>query len=118
MTTAMMEEQQARTHELIHPHFVWRLPDGTEETRPIPQSGMYIGKGNGCHIMIEGGMMVSDQHARVVRGPQGFVIAPCGFLAKVLVNNTKVKKMKDLQHGDQVRIGDMVLVYRTSITAH
>ena len=118
ITAAMMEEQHARTTELVRPHFVWRTSDGKEHTHSIPQSGMYIGKGAGCQIKVAGGMMVADQHARVVKGPKGFVIAPCGFMAKVLVNNGKVKKMKDLQNGDQVQIGDTVLVFRTSITAN
>lgn len=117
ITLDMMDEQHNRATQLTKPHVVWRSEDGQEHTLTLGDTGAFIGKGADAHVRIPGGMTIGDHHARIAKGGGGFLIAPCAWWAKVQVNNAGVKGSRVLQNGDQIKIGNSMIVYRTSVVA-
>ncbi|MDP8924212.1 MAG: FHA domain-containing protein, partial [Chloroflexota bacterium] len=58
---------------------------------------------------------VSRQHARLVRGPDGYTIEDTQSSNGTFVNDERVFGPRQLRNGDVIRIGDAVFVYEVKM---
>jgi DNA-binding response OmpR family regulator len=87
---------------------------GGEPARHVAVRGaMTIGRGTDCDIVLPG-RFVSRVHARLEPKGKRFAIIDAGSKNGVFVNGRLLKTAQLLEDGDEIRIGDYLLVYGES----
>lgn len=75
---------------------------------PIGASTVILGRGDGCHILIDDSL-VSRQHCEVVETKEGLTVRDLGSSNATLVNGKAVTESL-LQAGDELAVGRMVFL--------
>ena len=86
--------------------------DGT--MHPLLEEVTTIGRTPSNAIVLPDGS-VSSNHARVIRGPEGFAIEDAGSRNGTYVNSEKVTGKRALADGDTVRFGKVLLTFNVAI---
>ncbi|RMH15153.1 MAG: FHA domain-containing protein, partial [Acidobacteria bacterium] len=79
------------------------------ETIPITREIMIVGRSRSCDIPIND-PSVSRRHARILISPAQMVVEDLGSSNGTLVNGKRIHDRQTLGHGDQLMLGDAVLV--------
>ena len=93
-----------------------RQKDGHQEVYPLTTRPLQIGRSRqaGNDVLLAGDGMVSKQHARIAYQDGQFVLYDLGSTNGTFVNDAPVEDSRVLQPGDEVRLGETRLLFRTS----
>jgi pSer/pThr/pTyr-binding forkhead associated (FHA) protein len=90
---------------------VVHTPGGKPRVIPLDSEEIRFGRSQQCTVPIEDAY-VSEQHARVYRTDDGWVVADMGSTNGTYLNRAKVTTPSPLQPGDQLGIGKTVVEVR------
>jgi hypothetical protein len=87
----------------------WKKRDSDKKTFPLIEQEYFVGRqmGNQIHIADPS---ISNVHARIFKGPEGYVIEDLNSRNGTFVNGTRIDR-KLLHENDSVRIGNSNFVY-------
>ena len=95
-----------------HPsELVVHTPSGKPRVIRLDGQEIRFGRSKGCTVPLDD-TYVSEQHARVYRSDDGWVIADMGSTNGTYLNKSKLLAPTPLQPGDQVGIGKTVVEVR------
>ena len=92
------------------------LKQGSEASFPLTGDTYTVGRHRNNDIVISD-PKVSSFHARLDRGPEGFVLVDLQSRNGCFVNNKRVEKAV-LHTGDEIRLGTARLAYKVDYTSH
>lgn len=81
----------------------------------IPASGLVMGRGSDCHVVLAG-RDVSRRHAVIVPDGEGFLLSD-ESMNGVFVNGERASRSQRLHEGDVLRIGDETFRFSASYEA-
>ncbi len=73
-----------------------------------------IGRGTGADLSLPDDRKASRIHARLEKDGENWVIVDLESTNHTFVNSESIKQKK-LKHGDEIRIGDTILIYRRAV---
>lgn len=79
-------------------------PAGRAQIIPLHGDGMLLGRANHAHLTLED-VYVSDEHAHIQAGPDGWMVRDLGSTNGTFLNGAKVTRPTPLTAGDQIRLG-------------
>ena len=91
------------------PRLELRLPDGSGEELALSGARTRIGTAPDNELVLEG-HKVDAHHAEIALGAEGYVIRDLGSKTGVLVNGVVITE-RTLAEGDEIRIGELTLVF-------
>lgn len=91
----------------------WLLSD--QSSIPLRSSAAVIGRGADADVVIRS-PKVSRCHARIIVGTDRCVIEDLGSTNGTWVNGDRLKRPRELVHGDRIRIGRGTRVYQFAIS--
>jgi len=74
------------------------------ESTPLADA-VLIGRAADCQLRLDDDDYVSTRHARIARGPDGYVLEDLGSTNGTFVNNHRISSPTPIAIGDTVRIG-------------
>lgn len=97
----------------LGPAVHWLGPDGGAHRCPLGEAEVLIGRGEHCHVTIEGDGTVSRHHATIVPAAHGWAVRDEGSRNGTYLDGERVVGLQDLYDGDLVRCGQTVLLVGT-----
>lgn len=88
---------------------VWSPETALERIIPLDANELIVGRDPACGLVL-GGVAASRQHARLVRGSDGWNLEDCGSANGTLVGGQRISRHL-LRHGDEIRLGDSLLIF-------
>lgn len=94
-------------------HLSIQITDSDGETRELRHSGseLRIGRDKNSELPLSG-WRVGRSHARLLEGPQGWMLEDLGQFSGTQVNGARIVRYGPVTFADQVRIGGYVLRFR------
>jgi pSer/pThr/pTyr-binding forkhead associated (FHA) protein len=89
---------------------VWERPDGGRVEFPLDGEAHDVGRDEDVAIRVDE-PLVSRRHARVERRGAGWVVVDLGSTNFTRVNGERVRRERELEHGDEVSFGRAKLVF-------
>jgi serine/threonine-protein kinase len=86
--------------------------EGTDRAFEPSGSGASVGRQASSDLVIDWDAEVSRQHARLERGPDGWVVVDHGSSNGTFVNEEPVADRRALRDGDAVRFGSTTMTFR------
>ncbi len=80
-------------------------------TQPLDEA-VTVGRMSSNEIHLPSGQ-ISKRHAKIAPSRQGFMIVDLGSTSGIFVNGKPIIKSAQLQDGDEIAMGDFLLIYRT-----
>ena len=87
----------------------WKKPESEKMTFPLIEQEYFIGRQRGNQIHISD-PSISNIHARVFKGPEGYVLEDLNSRNGTFVNGTRIDR-KLLHENDAVRLGNSNFIY-------
>jgi len=90
--------------------------EGEDAGREFDLAGeqVIVGRDRECHVAVSG-TRVSRRHARLTRQGRGYAIEDLGSRNHTYVNGDEVRGTVPLRDGDQIKVGEVLLAYRSSL---
>ena len=91
-----------------------RTAEGRQEAYPLTARGLQIGRSRqaGNDIVLAGDGMVSKRHARIAKSAEGWTLQDLGSTNGSAVNGEPVENVRTLASGDEIRLGETLLMFR------
>jgi len=91
--------------------------EGEDAGREFDLAGdqIVLGRDRECQVSLAG-TRVSRRHARLIRHGQGYAVEDLGSRNHTYVNGGKVCGTVPLADGDQIRVGEVLLTYRSALS--
>jgi pSer/pThr/pTyr-binding forkhead associated (FHA) protein len=86
---------------------VWERADGARVEFPLDGDAHEVGRDEDVAIRVDE-PLVSRRHARVERRGAGWVVVDLGSTNFTRVNGQRVRRERELEHGDQLQFGRAV----------
>jgi pSer/pThr/pTyr-binding forkhead associated (FHA) protein len=83
---------------------VWHRPDGQEVEFPLGGEALEVGRDADVAIRLDE-PLVSRRHARIERRGEVWVVVDLGSTNFTRVNGERLRRERDLAHGDELRFG-------------
>ena len=83
---------------------VWERPDGKRVEFPLDGDALEVGRDEEIAIRLDE-PLVSRRHARLERRGDGWVVVDLGSTNFTRVNGERVRRERELAHGDEVTLG-------------
>ncbi len=87
-----------------------RTGNGRGNTYDLPAGEVVIGREPGCFITLDDGK-VSGKHLRLIHGDDTWYVLDLGSTNGTFVNGQKAYGQLELQNGDEIKIGDTIMVF-------
>jgi pSer/pThr/pTyr-binding forkhead associated (FHA) protein len=91
---------------------VWERSDGGKVEFPLDAEQHELGRDEDVAIRVDE-PLVSRRHARVERRGEGWVVVDLGSTNFTRVNGQRVRRERELEHGDEIRLGRTKLTFLT-----
>jgi peptidoglycan glycosyltransferase len=89
---------------------VWERADGARVEFALEGDAHEVGRDEDVAIRVDE-PLVSRRHARVERRGQGWVVIDLGSTNFTRVNGERVRRERELEHGDELRFGRARLLF-------
>jgi len=89
---------------------VWERSDGGKVEFPLDGEEHEIGRDEDVAIRVDE-PLVSRRHARILKRGEGWVVVDLGSTNFTRVNGQRVRRERELEHGDELRFGRARLVF-------
>ena len=86
------------------PRLVWRRPDGREVEFSLDGEAFEVGRDEEVAIRVDE-PLVSRRHARLERRGAAWVVVDLGSTNFTRVNGERLRRERELAHGDELRFG-------------
>jgi pSer/pThr/pTyr-binding forkhead associated (FHA) protein len=86
------------------PRLVWRRPDGKEVEFSLDGEAFEVGRDEEVAIRVDE-PLVSRRHARLERRGEAWVVVDLGSTNFTRVNGERLRRERELAHGDELRFG-------------
>jgi pSer/pThr/pTyr-binding forkhead associated (FHA) protein len=83
---------------------VWERPDGQRVEFPLEGDAVEVGRDEGTPIRVDE-PLVSRRHARLERRGDAWVVFDLGSTNFTRVNGERVRRERELAHGDELTLG-------------
>ncbi len=83
---------------------VWRRPDGKEVEFSLDGEAFEVGRDEEAAIRVDE-PLVSRRHARLERRGEAWVVVDLGSTNFTRVNGERLRRERELTHGDELRFG-------------
>ena len=83
---------------------VWERPDGRRVEFPLDADALEVGRDEEIAIRLDE-PLVSRRHARLERRGDAWVVVDLGSTNFTRVNGERVRRERELAHGDEVTLG-------------
>ena len=83
---------------------VWERPDGGKVEFPLDGDVHEVGRDEDVAIRVDE-PLVSRRHARILKRGEGWVVVDLGSTNFTSVNGQRVRRERELEHGDELRFG-------------
>ena len=83
---------------------VWERPDGGKVEFPLDGDEHEVGRDEDVAIRVDE-PLVSRRHARILKRGEGWVVVDLGSTNFTCVNGQRVRRERELEHGDELRFG-------------
>jgi pSer/pThr/pTyr-binding forkhead associated (FHA) protein len=91
---------------------VWQRSDGGKVEFPLDGDEHEIGRDADVAIRVDE-PLVSRRHARILKRGDGWVVEDLGSTNFTRVNGQRVRRVRELEHGDELRFGRARFVFLT-----
>ncbi len=91
---------------------VWEKPDGGKVEFPLDGDKLEVGRDEDVAIRVDE-PLVSRRHASIERRGEGWVVVDLGSTNFTKVNGQRVRRERELEHGDELRLGRAKLVFES-----
>jgi pSer/pThr/pTyr-binding forkhead associated (FHA) protein len=91
---------------------VWERSDGGKVEFPLDGDEHEIGRDEDVAIRVDE-PLVSRRHARILRRGEGWVVEDLGSTNFTRVNGQRVRRARELEHGDELSFGRARFVFLT-----
>ena len=92
---------------------VWQRADGATVEFALDGEAHEVGRDEDVAIRVDE-PLVSRRHARVERRGEGWVVVDLGSTNFTRVNGQRVRRERELEHGDELRFGRATLKFLRS----
>ena len=86
---------------------VWERPDGGRVEFPLEGDALEVGRDEELAIRVDE-PLVSRRHARLERRGNAWIVVDLGSTNFTRVNGERVRRERELAHGDELRLGRAV----------
>jgi len=83
---------------------VWERSDGGKVEFPLDGDEHEVGRDEDVAIRVDE-PLVSRRHARILKRGEGWVVVDLGSTNFTSVNGQRVRRERELEHGDELRFG-------------
>ena len=90
---------------------VWERPDGRRVEFPLDGDALEVGRDEEVAIRLDE-PLVSRRHARLERRGEAWVVVDLGSTNFTRVNGERLRRERELAHGDELRFGRAKCVFR------
>jgi pSer/pThr/pTyr-binding forkhead associated (FHA) protein len=91
---------------------VWRRTDGRDVTFPLDGEALEVGRDEDVAIRLDE-PLVSRRHARIEKRNGFWVLADLGSTNFTRVNGERLRRERELAHGDELQFGRAKCVFMT-----
>jgi pSer/pThr/pTyr-binding forkhead associated (FHA) protein len=95
---------------------VWRRADGREVAFPLDGEALEVGRDEDAAIRLDE-PLVSRRHARIEKRGDSWVVMDLGSTNFTRVNGERLRRERELAHGDEVLFGRARCVFMTGPAA-
>ena len=88
----------------VSPRLVWQRLDGREVEFPLDGEEFEVGRDEEAAIRVDE-PLVSRRHARIERRGKAWVVVDLGSTNFTRVNGERLRRERELAHGDELRFG-------------